>query len=390
MIKKILSSILISTIFIQVSYWFNEKYIYWKYDYHLPWYFWNNKDIHAYEWIDDDLIKQIRVSLNYLPTSWIANFWKPEKTFEAEYIRILNLVKNKNNDIIPDMREIANKIINDTVTKDLFINYGPAFLQREHGWNKEQNPRNRQWCYQIKAIEDLYNSCWDTYYNWRRSLFKCNIVKKIYESWYFLTPTEQDMQRLDFMWYIYESYGWKKMVSKLLAGFDEEYSLKSNIKIWLNAVTNKSLSNEELEKYSTAIVNRQSALLIELISKYSKELSIVWINEFEDFNKWLTYWKIAFFGSRYNWMKNNYWFLMNKKAYNLLDHAYVSNYPQYDITFHNIKCDGCWVDWTRKDKNLWLIPIYLEMQDNWKMLWAEFAALLTFLKQNWDIPMTWK
>ena len=381
---------ILSISILKTSYWLDENNVYWKHDYYLPWYFWNNKDIHAYEWIDDDLIKQIRVALNYQSTSWIANFWKSAKNFETEYIRIVELVKNKWSDILPDMKEMVEKTINDPVTKDLFINYWPAFLQREHGWNKEQNPRNNQWCYQIKSIGELYNWCWDSYYTWRSSFFKCSIVKKIYEWWRLLSPEEQDMQWLDVMWYIYRSYWWKSMTSKLSAWFDNVFSLKFNIKIWLNSVTNKTLSNEQLENYTTAIVNKQSWPLIELISKYQKELSFVWINQFDDFNKWLTYWKLAFFWSRYNWMSNNYWFLMNNKAYNLLDHAYVSNYPQFNITFYNIKCDGCWVDWTRKDRNLWLLPIYLESQDNWKILWSEFAALLSLLKKTWDIPMTWK
>ena len=235
----------------------------WNWDYYIPWHFWNNVDASAYAWIDEETLKQLRVALTVKPSGGIASFWKLSRTFEAEYIRIENLVNS--NVLWTSLTEKAKSVLWNQYARSLFINYWPSFLQREHGWNKEQNPSNHQWAYQLYAMESLYGDCrWDTFYQGRSSLLPCSKVYEVYKPYKLLSPQEQDMQALDVLFFISSKYA--TMEKNLVADFDNPYSYKCNIYIWLNAITNNRLSEDQLKKYTIAIINKETTSLLEFIN----------------------------------------------------------------------------------------------------------------------------
>lgn len=374
--KKIISSIILSLVLIQSAH--AETW-----DYHLPWYFWNNQTIHAYEWIEEDLLDNLQVTFELAKSSGIWEFWKTAKTFQDDYDRISWKAKSMN---FGNMQKFADETLSDPLAKELFINYWPSFLAREHWGNKEQNPWNKQWCYQITSIQLLFNACDNNAFAARSSLFSCEDVKRVYEWQKLLTQDEQDMQSLDLIWFLHNKMS--DIDKKLNAGFDNNYSYRTNLMIWLKAlVWPNKYPEEELQSYVNAIVLKENNKLIPLLSKEQQSLSSVWINSVEDFTKWLLYARLAYFGWSYNgWWNNNAWRPWHYTIYNLLDHAYNSNYPMYWIYFRKSWSDGSAA--TTKDKQNWFIQTYMEWMDNGSTRWLEFATLLKVLQKNWDLPMT--
>jgi len=343
----------------------------------MPWYFWNDETIHAYEWIDSWLLDQLQVTLTYTPTSGIASFWQSEKTFDEMYIRINEMYKTRKFEF---MQEKVDKMMADPLTKEIFITYGNHILAREHWWIKEQNPWNNQGCYQILYLQPLFNRCANAYDKWRRSVFSCSDVKRIYQNEKVLNQEEQTMQAMDFYMYLYDVM--PSMEKRLMYDYNDAFSYRTNFLIWIKALLKSKYSDDELKKYIDAIITNDTNKIVELLNKESQAFALIWINDVEWFSKWKFYARTALIAGSYNGWNNNYGRAVNGKVYNMLDHAYVSNYPMYDIIFMKVG-----TDWWRRDttdKQKWFMQTYFESMNDLNT-WIEYASLLKVLKVNGDL-----